>query len=258
MIKTKLFSSWRGFQLAFFDEGDRLSPVVLLIHGFTSSAKINWFSTGWIELLCYHGYRVIAIDNLGHGESDKSQNIDDYNLVFMAADAVSLLDYLGIKSALVMGYSMGARIACSMALFYPSYIQSLVLGGVGSALFDSKVIDWSPVIDAFLLPSIDDVNCVLGKTFRKFAESVPGNDLKVLASCLAMTRKLFNRDDLNRINVPVLIAVGSKDHIAGSPQDAMVFFPNSRFLNILDKDHMLSVGDKQFKQGVVDFYLNVI
>ncbi|MBY7649630.1 MAG: alpha/beta hydrolase [Candidatus Liberibacter europaeus] len=258
MIKSKLFSSWRGFRLAFFDEGDRFAPVVLLLHGFTSSAMINWFSPGWVQLLCDNGFRVVLIDNLGHGESDKPHNLTNYNLVFMAADAVSLLDYLGINRAHVIGYSMGARIACSMALFYSSYVCSLVLGGVGSGLYDSEVIDWNPVLDSFLLPSINDVQCLLGKTFRNFAENVPGNDLNALASCLAMTRKLFNKEDLKRIDVPALIAVGSKDTIAGSPQELLSVLQNGQYLNILNRDHMLSVGDKQFKQGVIDFYSGII
>ncbi|MEG8099022.1 alpha/beta fold hydrolase [Candidatus Liberibacter brunswickensis] len=257
MNNVNYFISWRKFKLSFYDVGDKNDPVILLIHGFTSSLRINWLSTGWIKLLCDQGFRVIAIDNLGHGKSDKPYDRNNYRLVFMAADAVSLLDHLRISKAHVMGYSMGSRISCSMAIFYPSYVNSIVLGGVGSGLYDSKVIDWQPVIDSFSLPSIDDVQHPLGKKFRKFAELNPDNDLKTLSSCISMTRKLFHKDDLGRIDVPVLIAVGSKDDIAGSPQELMSFIPRSQYLNIYDRDHMLAVGDKQFKEGVVEFYSKI-
>ncbi|PWL04789.1 alpha/beta hydrolase, partial [Candidatus Liberibacter asiaticus] len=102
-------------------------------------------------------------------KSDKSYIENDYRLVFMAAGAVSLLEHLGISKVHVMGYSMGARIACSMVLFYPSYVRSVILGGVGSVLYDSDVVDWLSLIDSFLLPSIDEVQNPLGKKFRKFA-----------------------------------------------------------------------------------------
>ncbi|QTP64426.1 alpha/beta hydrolase [Candidatus Liberibacter africanus] len=228
----------------------------MLIHGFTSSFRINWLSTGWITLLSDQGFRVVAIDNLGHGNSDKPYDCNDYRLVLMAEDVVSLLEHLNISKAHIMGYSMGARIACSMVLSYPSYVRSVVLGGVGSGLYESSV-DWQPVINSFSLPSIDDVQSPLGRKFRKFAESVPGNDLQALSSCLSMTRKLFCKYDLSRIDVPVLIAVGSKDDIAGSPQDLMSLIPSSQHLNINDRDHMLAVGDKQFKAGVVEFYTKI-
>ncbi|RPD36989.1 alpha/beta hydrolase [Candidatus Liberibacter solanacearum] len=254
MNKVKFFRSWRGFQLAFYDVGDKSSPAILLIHGFTSSYQINWLSSGWVQFLCDQGFRVIALDNLGHGKSDKPYSCIDYRLIFMAADAVSLLDHLGISKAHIIGYSMGARIACSTTLFYPSYARSVVLGGVGSGLYDLEVIDWNPIIDSFLVSSINDVQCPLGKKFRKFAEIVPGNDLKALSSCLSMTRKLFHQDDLSRIDVPVLIAVGSQDDIAGSPQELMSCIVGSQYLNIRNRDHMLAVGDIQFKQGVMEFY----
>ncbi|MBL0849406.1 MAG: alpha/beta hydrolase [Candidatus Liberibacter ctenarytainae] len=252
-----MFHSWRNFQLAFVDEGDKLAPVILLLHGFTSSLKINWIFSGWIQFLCDQGFRVVALDNLGHGNSDKPHDPFDYKLVFMAADAASLLDFLGIGKAHVIGYSMGARIACSMAMFYPSYIDSLVLGGVGSGLYDPNVIDWDPIVKSFLCPSINDVQSPLGKKFRQFAENVPGNDLRALASCLAMTRALFDQEDLKHIDVPTLISVGSKDEIAGSPQELLSLMPHGQYLNIYHRDHMLAVGDKQFKQGVMDFYSRI-
>ncbi|ACT56639.1 alpha/beta hydrolase [Candidatus Liberibacter asiaticus] len=256
MNEVKFFRSWRKYQFAFYDVGDKDAPTILLIHGLASSVQTNWLFSGWIQLLCDQGFRVIAFDNLGHGKSDKSYIENDYRLVFMAADAVSLLEHLGISKVHVMGYSMGARIACSMVLFYPSYVRSVILGGVGSVLYDSDVVDWQSLIDSFLLPSIDEVQNPLGKKFRKFADLDPGNDLKALASCLSMIRKPFCQDDLYRIDVPVLIAVGSQDDLAGSPQELMSFIPSSQYLNICRRDHLLAVGDKQFKQGVVNFYAN--
>ncbi|MBA5724121.1 alpha/beta fold hydrolase, partial [Candidatus Liberibacter sp.] len=106
-----MFHSWRDCQLAFLDKGNSSAPVILLLHGFASSLRANWLFPNWIKFLCDAGFRVVALDHLGHGESDKPRDPAFYNLVLMAADAVSLLDFLGISKAHVIGYSMGARIA---------------------------------------------------------------------------------------------------------------------------------------------------
>ena len=60
-----------GIDIAFIDEGPRAGDPVLLIHGFASNVKTNWIDPGWVSALTNAGYRVIAYDNRGHGESAK-------------------------------------------------------------------------------------------------------------------------------------------------------------------------------------------
>src|SRR5262245_48149736 len=85
-----------GLKLAFVDEGNPEGAPVLLIHGFASTAIANWVNPGWLKTLGEAGYRVIAIDNRGHGASDKSYDAEAYRPWVMAEDAVALLDHLGI------------------------------------------------------------------------------------------------------------------------------------------------------------------
>ncbi|HUH50424.1 MAG TPA: alpha/beta fold hydrolase, partial [Mycoplana sp.] len=89
------FSRFRhdGLELAFFDEGNPAGEPVLLIHGFASSASVNWVHPGWLKTLGEAGYRVIAIDNRGHGRSDKPHDPALYHPPLMAGDAVALLDH---------------------------------------------------------------------------------------------------------------------------------------------------------------------
>ena len=63
-------------RIAFVDEGDALGEPVLLIHGFASSVRCNWREPGWIAFLVRNGFRVIAFDNRGHGESEKLHDQD--------------------------------------------------------------------------------------------------------------------------------------------------------------------------------------
>lgn len=111
-------------RLAFIDEG--VGPPVLLIHGFASRVPTNWIEPGWVSLLAASGFRVVAFDNRGHGESDKLYDPAQYGARLMAEDARALLDHLGIARADVMGYSMGARIAAFLALGHGGRVRSAI------------------------------------------------------------------------------------------------------------------------------------
>ncbi|WP_457813238.1 alpha/beta fold hydrolase [Sinorhizobium meliloti] len=120
-----------GLEIAYFDEGDPSGDPILLIHGFASSANVNWVFPGWLKTLGDAGYRVIALDNRGHGQSSKPHDPSLYHPPQMAGDAAALLVHLGIGEAHVMGYSMGARISAFLALQHPDRVRSLVFGGLG-------------------------------------------------------------------------------------------------------------------------------
>src|SRR3712207_3662101 len=97
-----LFFTSAGVRIAFVDfappvpapggEGD----PVLLVHGFASNHAVNWVNTLWTKTLGAAGFRVIALDNRGHGQSGKLYDPADYHTAIMAEDARRLLDHLGI------------------------------------------------------------------------------------------------------------------------------------------------------------------
>ncbi len=244
-----------GLELAFFDEGDPSGAPVLLIHGFASSASVNWVYPGWMKTLGDAGYRVIGIDNRGHGRSDKPHDPALYHPPAMAGDAAALLDHLGIPEAHVMGYSMGARITAFMAIGHPHRVRSVVFGGLGIGMVDG-VGDWDPIADALLAPSLDDVSHERGRMFRAFAEQTK-SDRKALAACIATSRDLLTPADMARIDVPALVAVGTKDDIAGSPEALARLMPDGRAVDIPGRDHMLAVGDRVFKKAVLAFYAEI-
>ncbi|MGG2477620.1 alpha/beta fold hydrolase, partial [Rhizobium sp. BR5] len=215
-LNTPQFSDFShdGLRLAYFDEGDPAGDPVLLIHGFASSANVNWVHPGWVKTLGEAGYRVIAIDNRGHGASDKPHDPEAYYPPVMAGDAVALLNHLGIAEAHVMGYSMGARISAFLAMAHPERVRSLVFGGLGIGMVEG-VGDWDPIADALLAPSLEVVTHERGRMFRAFAEQTKSDRL-ALAACIATSRVLVTREQAEKIDAPTLIAVGTKDDIAGS------------------------------------------
>ncbi len=253
-LDAPAFSRFRhsGLEFAFFDEGDPSGAPVLMIHGFASSANVNWVYPGWLKTLGEAGYRVIALDNRGHGATDKPHDPQAYRPSLMAGDAAALLTHLGLDTAHVFGYSMGARISAFLAVEHPERVRSLVFGGLGIGMCDG-VGDWDPIADALLAPSLDDVTHERGRMFRAFADQTKSDRL-ALAACIMTSRDLISRRDIARVDVPTLIGVGTKDDIAGSAQELAQLMPHATALDIPGRDHMLAVGDRVFKKAVLEFY----
>jgi len=236
-------------EIAYLDEGEG-DPIVL-VHGFASSKNVNWVYPTWVSDLRKDGRRVIALDNRGHGESSKLYDPAQYSIPAMADDAVALMDHLGIARADLMGYSLGARIAAWLGLKQPARLRSAILGGIGIAMIEGGG-PGENVAKALEAPSLEDVTDPVGRTFRAFADQTRSDRL-ALAACLRGSRGLMTREEAAAISVPVLIAVGSADEVAGSAEALGKIIPGSEVLDIPNRDHMRAVGDKVYKAGVADF-----
>jgi len=236
-------------EIAFLDEGEG-DPIVL-VHGFASNKEVNWVSPAWVSTLTRGGRRVIALDNRGHGASSKLYDPAEYHSARMADDVRALLDHLKIERADVMGYSMGARITAYFALAQPQRARSVIFGGLGIRLVDGVGLP-ETIAEALEAPSLADVKDPQGRVFRAFAEQTH-SDLKALAACMRGSRQTLTREEAARIPAPVLIAVGTKDPIAGSARELAALIPGARALDIPDRDHMLAVGDRVFKLAVQEF-----
>jgi len=236
-------------EIAFLDEGEG-DPIVL-VHGFASTKEANWVNPGWVTTLTGAGRRVIALDNRGHGRSSKLYDPAAYHSATMAEDVAALLDHLGIERADVMGYSMGARITAYLAVNHPARVRSIILGGIGIRLVEGVGLPEN-IADALEAPSLADVSDPTGRIFRAFAEQTQ-SDLKALAACIRGSRQTLSREQMAGIAKPVLVAVGTKDKVAGSGPALAALIPGARALDIPDRDHMSAVGDKAYKTGVLDF-----
>ena len=236
-------------EIAYLDEGEG-DPVVL-VHGFASTSSVNWVYPGWVSDLRKNGRRVIALDNRGHGASSKLYDSEAYFIPTMASDVIALMDHLAVERADIMGYSLGARMTAWLALSQPQRLRSAVLGGIGMAL----IAGGGPgenVAAALEAPSLDVVSDPVGRTFRAFADQTR-SDRRALACCLRGSRRLMTKEEAAGITVPVLIAVGTVDEIAGSAADLANIIPQATVLDIPNRDHMRAVGDKVYKTGVLSF-----
>ena len=224
---------------------------VLCIHGFASSGKVNWIDTGWVETLTGAGYRAIVLDNRGHGESDKPHDPEDYSPADMAEDAAMLLDHLGIARAAVLGYSMGARISAFLAYAHPEKVACAIFGGMGMNLING-LSDGNDIIAGLLAPSLEGLTHPTARQFRIFADHTK-SDRQALAACMETSRQPMARADVRRIDVPVLVAVGETDVMAGPPGPLAELLPQGESFIIPKRDHMRATGDKAFKAATLDF-----
>jgi pimeloyl-ACP methyl ester carboxylesterase len=236
-------------EIAYLDEGEG-EPIVL-VHGFASTKDVNWVYPAWVSELRKNGRRVIALDNRGHGNSAKLYDSEAYHIGTMAGDVSALMDHLEIERADIMGYSLGSRMTAWLALRQPHRLRSAILGGIGIGLIEGGG-PGENVAAALEAPSLDDVTDPVGRSFRAFADQTR-SDRRALAACLRGSRRLMTREEAAGISVPVLIAVGTSDEIAGSAAALGKIIPGSQVLDIPDRDHMRAVGDKVYKSGVLDF-----
>jgi pimeloyl-ACP methyl ester carboxylesterase len=236
-------------EIGFLDEGEG-EPIVL-VHGFASNKEVNWVATRWVATLKRARRRVIAPDMRGHGASTKLYDPAAYHTAVMAGDVRALLDHLGLGWADILGYSMGARIAAFLALADPERVRSAILGGLGIRLVESAGLP-DNVAEALEAPSAAEVRDPNARAYREFAEET-GSDLAALAACIRGSRQSLTRAEAGRIGVPVLVAVGTKDEIAGSPHELAALIPDAQAVDIPRRDHMRAVGDRVFKQAVLCF-----
>lgn len=236
-------------EIAYLDEGEG-EPIVL-VHGFASTKEVNWVQPGWVSTLNRAGRRVVALDNRGHGASSKLYDSAAYHSAAMVDDVRALLDHLKFVRADIMGYSMGARITAFLAVRHSERVRSAILGGLGIRLVEGVGLPES-IAEALEAPSLDDVKDPTGRLFREFAEQTK-SDLRALAACIRGSRQTLTRAEVGAIRAPVLVAVGTKDLVAGSAQGLAALIPSARALDIPNRDHMLAVGDKIYKAGVIDF-----
>lgn len=238
-----------GVAIAYEVEGE--GDPILLIHGFASNRLVNWKQTGWTSALAKDGRQVIAMDNRGHGESEKLYDPADYGAPVMADDAARLIRHLGLGPVDVMGYSMGARIAAFLAMNHPDLVRSAVFAGLGERMI-TGVGGAEAVARALEAENPDDITDPGPKAFRVFADA-SGGDRRALAACMRSSRQKITAEALGRIEVPVLVAVGTEDDIAGAPEPLAAVLPRGEVLPIPGRDHMKAVGDRVYKAGVIEF-----
>jgi pimeloyl-ACP methyl ester carboxylesterase len=236
-----------GVRIAYQVEGPEDGVPTLLLHGFASDCDLNWRGTRWIETLSRAGRLVVGPDQRGHGASGKPHEESAYRESVMAADAVRLLDHLGVREADVVGYSMGGRIGLRLCAEHGDRVGRAVLGGIGTR----GGITRADLIAARLQGTGGHGHPV-AESFHSFAAARAVNDLEALAACMlgmAATPPV----DAALIRRPILLCVGDRDELAAGAEELAERIRGARLVVLTGRDHMSAVPDRRFKEAALEF-----
>lgn len=246
-----------GLTLAFDDirpDGGEVATAVL-VHGFATNRAENWRRLGWYAAFERKGYRTVALDLRGHGESDKPHDPGAYGRTIMTADILALLDHLDLRRVELIGYSMGAHLSLSLAAAHGDRVSNLILGGVGARMVTGEPRPDEGTMTMAEAMRADDPSVITDATlrgFRLFAEN-QGEDRLALAACGEGRGEGSDPDDFLRLAMPVLVATGSRDDIAGDPQVLADAIPGARAVSLPACDHFSAIPHALFKAAVFDF-----
>ncbi|WP_307042493.1 alpha/beta fold hydrolase [Agromyces ramosus] len=241
-----------GRRLATYRWGDDDAPTVLCVHGFASSCRDNWVSTGWVRDLTRAGFRVLGVDQRGHGESDKPHEASAFSMDELVGDLVTVLDTYLLDSVLYAGYSLGARVGWQLAVQVPERVERAVLGGIPDGRPLARLqIDQASAYAERGIPVEDQVT----RNYVTLAERVPGNDLRSLVA-LAEGMRLGDADpDPEHPPLqPILFATGSEDAILERSRGLADATPNGTFVELPGRHHFNAPGSRVFRQAAVDFF----
>lgn len=135
--------------LAYQDEG--AGPAVLVLHGFTGTGQSMEQVSGPLRAQ----NRVIVPDLLGHGQSDAPDHVDPYRTHAVVSQLTALLDHLQVEDVAIVGYSLGGRLALSLACAIPTRIRRLALIGSTGGIEDDSLRDQRRAADEALAESLD-------------------------------------------------------------------------------------------------------
>ena len=135
--------------LAYQDEGT--GPAVLVLHGFTGTGHSMEAVSGPLRVQ----NRVIVPDLIGHGQSDAPDHVDPYRTQAVVSQLTALLDHLDVDEVAIVGYSLGGRVALSLACAIPARISRLVLIASTGGIEDDSLRHQRRAADEALADSLD-------------------------------------------------------------------------------------------------------
>ncbi|PXA68357.1 alpha/beta fold hydrolase [Cryobacterium arcticum] len=237
-------------QIATYEFGDPDAPTVLAVHGFASSALANFHATGWVRDLVREGYHVIAIDQRGHGQSDKPHAPAGYTMDLLVTDVLTVLDTFMLDEVDFVGYSLGARVGWHAARFMPTRINRAVLGGIpdGDPLTRFRVDQ----AQAFVRDGVP-VTDAITSAYLQMAAAFRNNDLDAL---IALVEGMRGGPQPHAENAPtqrVLFATGSEDKILAASKALAEATPNASFFEIPGRNHFNAPTSRAFRDAAIEF-----
>src|ERR1700742_3313395 len=245
-LATQYFQARDGLTLAYRELGEG-RPLVL-IHGFFSTAAVNWIRYGHADHLAALGYRVVMPDLRGHGDSAKPHDPAAYPPDVLADDGFALVEHLGLTEFDLGGYSLGGRTTVRM-LARGAMPGRAIVAGAG----------WDGIVNtAGRGKYFRNILTNLGTFPRGSAEFMAEAFLKTVGGDpVALLHVLDTfvdtpREDLHEIQTPTLVLIGDDDHDTGSGEELAAALPHATFATI-PGTHMSAVTKPDLGTAIATF-----
>ncbi len=235
-----------GAALAYREIGEG-SPLVLL-HGYFSTAEVNWVRFGHAQALAERGYRVVMPDLRAHGDSARPHDPAAYPPDVLADDGLALVEHLGLTEYDLGGYSLGARTTVRM-LVRGATPRRAIVAGMGLDAIERT----GPGNERFRRILTSPGTFERGSPewmAERFLRQVGGDP--VALQRLLDTSVDTPREELARIRIPTLVAVGADDEAHRSAEALAEILPNGRLV-LLPGNHMSAVTKPELAFAIADF-----
>jgi pimeloyl-ACP methyl ester carboxylesterase len=241
------YESFDGTVISYQELGT--GPLVVLLHGFTSSAAQNWIQSGIAQKIADAGYHVVAPDLRGHGASPYNAAPEDWPSDAVARDQIALVAHLGENPYATVGYSMGSISALRWHLLSRN-TGRMALGGIGDSAADEFNTDRNTAFRAAILEALasEDTPGAKGMIARTKAT---GGTLEGYLGALS-ARTYTPADLLATFDVPTLILTGDQDLDNGSGPGLAALIPGATY-HALTGTHVGAVVDPELPRAVIAF-----
>ncbi|MEP9357256.1 alpha/beta fold hydrolase [Sphingomonas sp. KR3-1] len=244
--ETHRFKSFDGVELAWTEMGQG-RPVVL-IHGYFSTAQVNWIKYGHAAKVAEKGFRVIMPDLRAHGFSDKPHDPAAYGPDVLMRDGFALIEHLGLTDYDLGGYSLGARTTTRM-LVNGATPRRAILSGVG--LEGLVHTDGRGTYFRNVLTNLGSFERGSSEWLTEAFLKTTGGDPEALLLILN-TFVDTPREAIAAIDLPVLVVCGNQDFDNGSAEEVAALLPHGEYREI-PGNHMSAVTHRQLGEAIADF-----
>jgi len=235
-----------GVDLAYRETGEG-RPLVLL-HGFFSTAGVNWIRHGHAATIAARGFRVIMPDLRGHGDSAKPHDPAAYPRDVLTDDAFALIDHLGLADYDLGGYSLGGRTTARMLARGATPGRAVIAGMGLDGIVDTA--DRGGVFYRTLTnPGTFERGTPEWKSER-FLRAMNGDPQALLH--VLDTSVDTPPEALAAITTPTLVVCGADDDGVGDPQALAELLPNGRYTKV-PGDHMSAVAQRDLGEAIAAY-----
>jgi pimeloyl-ACP methyl ester carboxylesterase len=241
------YDSFDGTRISYTELGT--GPLVILLHGFTGNADLNFFQPGIAQKIAAAGYHVVAPDLRGHGASPYDAPPADWPTDAVARDQIALVGHLGENPYATVGYSMGSISALRWHLLSRN-TGRLALGGIGDSAADEFNTDRNRAFRTALEQAVAGEDTPGAKAMKARAKSTGGTLEGYLGALSART--YTPADLLATFEVASLILTGDEDLDNGSGQALADIIPGAAY-HQLKGTHLSAVVDPDLPATVIAF-----